>query len=140
MTFVTTKVELKIYFFPILYSKHSILKLMYLFMDIIIEQNNRTTYVGSDLKGHPVPTPCHGQGCYPPDQAAQGPIQPGLEHVQRWDMPSFAGQPPPAPHHPLSKNKTKHHHLQKTVIQFNLDLPSSSGFKTTPPSYHYWPM
>jgi len=26
------------------------------------------------------PTPCHGQSCHPPTQAAQGPVQPGLEH------------------------------------------------------------
>jgi len=30
-------------------------------------------WVGRDLKGHPVPTPCHGQGCHPAAQAAQGP-------------------------------------------------------------------
>jgi len=27
---------------------------------------------------------CHGQGCHPPAQAAQGPIQPGLEHLRGW--------------------------------------------------------
>jgi len=25
-------------------------------------------------------------GCHPPDQAAQGPIQPGLGHLQGWDI------------------------------------------------------
>ena len=30
----------------------------------------------------PRPNPCHGQGYLPPAQAAQGPIQPGLEHLQ----------------------------------------------------------
>jgi len=36
------------------------------------------------LKAHQVPTPCHGQS-YPAAQAAQGPIQPGLECLQGWD-------------------------------------------------------
>jgi len=30
--------------------------------------------------------PCQGQGCQPLDQAAQGPIQPGPECLQRWHM------------------------------------------------------
>ena len=30
------------------------------------------------------PKPTHRQGCPPPAQAAQGPIQPGLEHLQGW--------------------------------------------------------
>jgi len=29
-------------------------------------------------------------GFYPPDQAAQGPIQPGLEHLQGWGVHSFS--------------------------------------------------
>lgn len=43
--------------------------------------NYRIPWVGKDLKDHVVPTPCRRQGCYPPDQAAQGPIQAGLEHL-----------------------------------------------------------
>ena len=39
-------------------------------------------WMGRDLKHHPVLTPCCGQDCYPLDQAAQGPIQHGLEHLQ----------------------------------------------------------
>ena len=39
---------------------------------------------------------CCIQGCQPPyliaDQAAQGPIQPGLEHVHRWGIHSLPGQ------------------------------------------------
>jgi len=46
-------------------------------------------WVGRDLKDHEAPTPpCHRQGHQPPylvpAQAAQGPIQPGLEHLQGW--------------------------------------------------------
>ena len=36
-------------------------------------QNHRMAQVGRDLIDHLVPTPCHGQGCHPPDWAAQGP-------------------------------------------------------------------
>jgi len=43
-------------------------------------------WVGRDLKEHLFPPPCHGQGCQPPsqapDQAAHGPIQHGLQHLQ----------------------------------------------------------
>jgi len=36
-------------------------------------------WVEKDLIDHLVLTPSHGQGCQPPDQAAQSHIQPGLE-------------------------------------------------------------
>jgi len=60
------------------------------------------------LKDHPVLTSCHGQGCPPPAQAAQGPIQPGLECLQTWGI-----------HCPLSKESF---HLTSN----NLNLPFSS--------------
>jgi len=47
--------------------------------------------------------PCHEQGHLPPDQVAQSPIQPGLEHCQGGGSHSFSGQPVPVPHHPHSK-------------------------------------
>jgi len=51
--------------------------------------------------------PCHRQGRQPPrtvlDQAAQDPIQPGLEHLQGWGIHNLSGQPVPAPHHSLGK-------------------------------------
>ena len=50
--------------------------------------NHRMACVGRDLKDHEAPTPRHRQGHQPPHfipaQAAQGPIQPGLEHLQGW--------------------------------------------------------
>jgi len=58
-------------------------------------------WVGRELKDHPVPTSL--QWALPPDPAAQGPIQPGLECLQRWDIHNFTGQPVPVPHCPLSK-------------------------------------
>ena len=36
-------------------------------------------------------------------QAAQGPIQPGLEHLQGWGIHNLSGQPVPAPHHSPGK-------------------------------------
>jgi len=35
---------------------------------------------------------CHGQGCPPPDQASQDPIQPILENLQGWGIHNFSGQ------------------------------------------------
>jgi len=55
-------------------------------------KNHRVFSVGWDLKGRPVPTPCLGKGCHPPAQAVQDPIQPSLEHLQRWGTHSFSGQ------------------------------------------------
>jgi len=64
--------------------------------------------VGRDLKDHEAPTPRHTQGHRPPHfipaQAAQGPIQPGLEHLQGWmghPQPLWAAVP--APPHSLCK-------------------------------------
>jgi len=34
----------------------------------------------------------HGQGCPPPAQAAQGPIQPGLECLQGWGTTAYLGK------------------------------------------------
>ena len=55
------------------------------------------------LKTVKLQPPCYGQCCQPVDQAAQGPIQPGLECFQRWDIHSFSGQPVPVPRSLLSK-------------------------------------
>jgi len=62
-------------------------------------------WVGRDLKDHEAPTPCCSQGHQPPylilDQAAQGPIQPGLEHLQGWSIHNLSEQPVSAPHNSL---------------------------------------
>jgi len=55
-------------------------------------ENHRITKFGRNFKDHPAPTTCHGQGCSPPDQTAQGPINLGLEHLQGWDIHSFSRQ------------------------------------------------
>ena len=49
-------------------------------------------WVGRDLKVHSDATPFYGQGYHPAAQAAQGPIQPGLEYLQGWGIHSFSGQ------------------------------------------------
>ena len=36
-------------------------------------------------------SPCHWQGCPPPAQAAQGPIQPGFERLQGWGTTASLG-------------------------------------------------
>jgi len=64
--------------------------------------NHRVGWIARDLKDHPIWTLYHGQGCSSPGQAAQGPIQPGLECFQEQSI-YFSGQPVPAPHCPLSK-------------------------------------
>jgi len=48
-------------------------------------------WVEGDFKDHLVPNLCRGQGYHPPAQAAQGPIQPGLEHFQGWDTTASLG-------------------------------------------------
>lgn len=66
-------------------------------------QNHVMVRVGSDLKNHLVPNPCYGQGYLPLAQVTQSPIQPGLEHHQKWGIHSFSGQPVPVHQHPHSE-------------------------------------
>jgi len=44
--------------------------------------NHSMACVGEDLKDHPVPKPLPWANCSLPDQAAQGPIHPGLKHLR----------------------------------------------------------
>jgi len=54
------------------------------------------TWIARDLEDDLVPALCPGQTCQPLHealgQAAQGPMQPGLEHLQGWGSHSFPGQ------------------------------------------------
>ena len=69
----------------------------------------------------------HRQGHQPPylilDQAAHGPIQLGLEHLQGWGIHRLSGQSVPAPHH-------SHRKELPSDVQTKSSL---SQFKTTPP-------
>ena len=71
--------------------------------------------------------PCHRKDHQPPDlildQAAQGPIQPALEHLQGWTIHSLSGQPVPERHHSLCKERPPD-------IQ---SKPSLCELKTIPP-------
>ena len=99
-----------------------------------IAQNHRMAWVGRDLKDHQAPTPHHRQGRQPPYlilvQAAQGPIQPGLEHLQGWGIHNLSGQPVPAPHCSHSKELSPD-------IQPKCSLPQ---LKTIFPSSRYLPL
>lgn len=44
----------------------------------VVEQNPRMVWLKGSCRGHLVQPPCHGQGHFPSDQAAQSSIQPGL--------------------------------------------------------------
>ena len=61
---------------------------------------HRMAWVERSPKAHQVSTPCHRQAHQPADlaleQVAQGPIQPGLEHLQGWGIHRLSGQPVPA--------------------------------------------
>lgn len=50
----------------------------FLFLMSYISQNHRMVCVRKDLKNHPVPMPCHGQGHLLLGQVIQGLVQPGL--------------------------------------------------------------
>ena len=84
-----------------------------------IESQNRLGWKGPHSP--PSPIRCHGQGCPPPAQAAHGPIQPGLKHLQGWgttaSLGSCASASPPS--------------QWKTSLTYNLNLPSFS-FKPLP--------
>jgi len=70
-------------------------------------KNHRMAWVGRGLKHLEAPTPCCMQGRQAPRlilaQAAQGPIQPGLEHLQGRGIHNLSGQPVSASHHSYSE-------------------------------------
>jgi len=84
-------------------------------------------WVGRDLKDHQAPMPRHRQGHQPPhlilDQAVQGPIQPGLEHLQGWGIHSLSGQPVPAPHHSHSKELPPDIQPKSSLLQLKTISP-----------------
>jgi len=49
-------------------------------------------WVEKDNSDHLLPTPCHGQGLQPLDQAAQSHIQPGFECLQVWGITASLGK------------------------------------------------
>jgi len=69
----------------------------------------------------------HRQGFQPPhfilDQAAQGPIQPGLEHLQGRGIHNLSGQPVSAPHHSLGKELPPDIQPKSPVLQLTVISP-----------------
>jgi len=82
-------------------------------------------WAGRDMKDHLVPTSCCRQGCYPAAQAAQGPIQPGLQQPHRWGTHSFSswaeGQ----------REATMHYALKRVLLTTD---PEKRAHSTVPPS------
>ena len=66
------------------------------------------------------------QGHQPPhllDQVAQGPIQPGLEHLQGQGIHNLPGQPVPAPHHSLGKELPADIQPKSSLLQLKTISP-----------------
>lgn len=53
-----------------------------------------------------------------PDQASQGPIQPGLEYFQGWGIQTYSGQCVPVRHHSLSKIFPPNNDFESPIIYF----------------------
>jgi len=70
---------------------------------------------------------CHRQGHQPPHlilgQAAQGPIQPGLEHLQGRGIHNLSGQPVPALHHSHSKELPPDIQPKSSLLQLKTISP-----------------
>jgi len=56
--------------------------------------------VAGTFRGHVVQPPCSEQGLLQPDQAAESPVQPGLEWFQGWGISHTSGQLVPIFHSP----------------------------------------
>ena len=70
---------------------------------LVPSSSHRMAWVGRDIKDCQVPTTLTQVGLTTTDQAAQGPIQPEVKHLQRWDIHNLSGQRIQAPHHSLRK-------------------------------------
>ena len=63
---------------------------------------HRMAQVGRDLKAHPAPTPCCGQGCHPAAQLPRAPSNLALS-ASMDGAPQLLWAAVPGPHCPLSK-------------------------------------
>ena len=115
---------------------------------------HRMARVGRDLKDCEAPTPRHTQGhqlpYLIPAQAAQSPIQPGLEHLQGWTghpQPLWAAVPAPHRSHrkglalsPLCfKAPVPQCHPAQTQIKVQLpERLKNKRQKETPTAPHIW--
>ena len=87
--------------------------------------------------------PCHRQGHHPPglvlDQVAQGPIQPGLEHLHGRGIHNFTVWPVPAPHCSLCEELPTDLQSKPSLLELKTTLQNKELF---PPFYNplfkYW--
>jgi len=63
-----------------------------------------------------------------PDKAAQGPIQPGFDHLQGRGIHNLSGQPVPAPHHSLGKEISPDIQPKSSLPQFKTISPCPACF------------
>lgn len=64
-----------------------------------------------------------GKGYLPLDQVAQGPIQPGLDHIQGWGIHNFTGQHILVPYCPLSEEFLPNTSSKYTLFLFKTVIP-----------------
>jgi len=86
-------------------------------------------WIGRDLLDHLIPTPLPWAGTLPPDQGAQSPIQPGLEHCQGGGSHSFSGKPVPVPHHPHSKEFLPYIQSESFSLKPLIESSNAVGWK-----------
>jgi len=75
------------------------------------------------FRGHLSQPPCSEQGHLQLDQAAQSPVQPGLECFQGWGLLYLSGQPVPVFHHPHGKKCLPYIQSKSTLSQFKAIAP-----------------
>ena len=85
-------------------------------LQVLESQNHRMFGVGRDLCGSSSSTPLPKQGHL--QQAAQDPVQAGLEYVQRRRIHNLPGQPVPVFHHPQREEVLPHVQTELPVLHF----------------------
>jgi len=97
-----------IFFFPEAAEAQSLMHFqMYALCCYCLCTGNRTIEcfgLEGTFRGHLAQPPCSEQGHLPLDEAAQSPVQPGLECFQGRVLHYLSGQPVPVFHHPYHKN------------------------------------
>jgi len=77
------------------------------------------------FSGHLAQPPCSEQGRLQLNQAAQSPVQPGLEGFQGWGIDLLPGQPVPVPPHPHCKKFLPYVQPKSTHFSFKATPPCS---------------
>jgi len=119
------KTDLPVYSYPL---ESAYYNTLYVAADIT-ESHSSTEWPG--LEGTSrimnLQSPYHRQSHQPPhlilDQAAQGPIQPGLEHLQGQGIHDLTGQPLPALYHSHSKELPPDIQPKSSLSQFKTISP-----------------